>query len=99
MAAAEKEWFAALDPATAVAVAEIPLLYEVDGAGRFDAVVVVTAGEAVRAARGAAVPAERAGRLLPDDEKAARADFVYVNDGSLDQLDAFVGTVLEHLSR
>jgi len=37
-------------------------------------------------------------RLLPDDEKVRRADFAYVNDGTLDELDAFVGQVLDRLT-
>ena len=41
---------------------------------------------------------ERQGRLLSDEEKAARADFVYVNDGSLDDLDAFVRIVVQRLA-
>jgi dephospho-CoA kinase len=90
----EEAWFAGLD--AEVAVTEIPLLYEVGGEGRFDAVVVITAPHALRAAR-VPVGDERARRLLPDDEKAARADFAYVNEGTLDQLDAFVGDVLEQL--
>jgi dephospho-CoA kinase len=93
--AAEEAWLAGLDGE--VAVTEIPLLYEVGGEGRFDAVVVITAPDALRAARSAAAGDARARRLLPDDEKAARADFVYVNDGTLDRLDAFVGEVLERL--
>ena len=77
---------------------EVPLLYEVGGEGRFDKVVVVTASPELRAAR-TEVPAElREPRLLPDEEKAKRADFVYVNDGSLEELDAFVAGVMEELS-
>ena len=91
----EEAWFAELD--AEIAVTEIPLLYEVGGEGRFDAVVVITAPDALRSARTPNAADERARRLLPDDEKAARADFVYVNDGTLDQLDAFVGGVLEQL--
>ena len=81
----------------AVCVTEVPLLYEVGGQERFDAVVVVTAPAEVRAAR-ARVPSElREPRLLPDEEKAARADYVYVNDGSLEELDAFVAGVMVDL--
>ena len=83
----------------AVVATEVPLLYEVGGERRFDAVVVVTAPADVRAAR-SQVPAElREQRLIPDEEKATRADFVYVNDGSLDELDAFVAGVLEDLAQ
>jgi dephospho-CoA kinase len=35
--------------------------------------------------------------LIPDDEKVRRADFAYVNDGSFDELEAFVARVLEEL--
>jgi len=81
----------------AVCVTEVPLLYEVGGQDRFDAVVVVTAPPEIRAAR-TQVPSElREPRLLPDEEKAARADYVYVNDGSLEELDAFVAGVMDDL--
>jgi dephospho-CoA kinase len=79
-----------------VAVAEIPLLYETGGEERFDRVVVVTAPSEVREARRGPL-AEREGRLVPEDEKVRRADFSYVNDGSLEELDAFVAGVLEDL--
>lgn len=91
----EREWFEGVD--ADVAAAEIPLLYEVGGEDRFDAVVVITAPEEVRANRSPVARDERGRRLLADEEKAARADFAYVNDGTLDQLDAFVGSVLERL--
>ena len=79
-----------------VAVAEIPLLFETGGQDRFDRVVVVTAPAEVRSARRGAV-ADREERLVPEDEKVRRADYSYVNDGSLDELDAFVAGVLEDL--
>jgi dephospho-CoA kinase len=91
----EEDWLAGLD--TAVAVTEIPLLYEVGGEDRFDAVVVITAPAEVRAARTEMSLGARADRLLADEEKAARADFTYVNDGTLERLDAYVGNVLERL--
>ena len=80
-----------------VAVVEVPLLYETGGERRFDKVVVITAPPEVRAARTAVADA-REERFLPDEEKVRRADFAYVNDGSLDGLDRFVGEVLERLS-
>jgi dephospho-CoA kinase len=81
----------------AVCVTEVPLLYEVGGETRFDAVVVVTASPEVRISREIGPMEERQQRLIPDDEKVARADFAYVNDGSLDELDAFVADVLARL--
>jgi hypothetical protein len=48
----------------------------------------------VRAARSRYALDQRAARLIPDEEKVAARDFAYVNDGTLDELDAFVGTVL-----
>ena len=91
-------WLAGLDDSVDVAVVEIPLLYETGGETRFDAVVVVTAPEEVRAARRPGLPiAERSGRLIPDDEKVGRADYVYVNDGSVEELEDFVSQVLQDL--
>jgi dephospho-CoA kinase len=82
-----------------VVVVEVPLLYETGGDARFDAVVVITAPEDVRAARtDVAGAADRGRRLIPDDEKVRRADFAYVNDGSLEELDAFVSDVLAKLA-
>ena len=82
----------------AVCVTEVPLLYEVGGDQRFDKVVVVTAPPEVRATRSNVIPAEREPRLLADEEKAERADFVYVNDASLEQLDEFVARVMAELT-
>jgi dephospho-CoA kinase len=81
-----------------VCVTEVPLLYEVDSADSFDAVVVVTASPEVRVSRHIRPMQDRERRLLPDEEKAARADFVFVNDGSLEELDAFVSDVMAKLS-
>lgn len=79
-----------------VAVVEVPLLYETGGEQMFDAVVVITAPENVRAQRRAGI-ADREQRLLPDAEKVDRADFSFVNSGSLDALDAFAVHVLDAL--
>ena len=80
-----------------IAVVEIPLLYETGGESRFDAVVVITAPPEVRAAR-RGVFAERESRLIADDEKLRRADYAYVNDGTLEDLDRFVAEVVERLT-
>jgi dephospho-CoA kinase len=79
-----------------LAVLEIPLLYETGGDRRFDAVVVITASPEQREARRGLFP-EREARLIPDEEKRRQADFSFVNDGSLDALDAFVAGVVEKL--
>ncbi len=80
-----------------LAVVEVPLLYETGAEGHFDAVVLVTAPEELRRRRAGARVEERSRRLLPDEEKARRADFVYVNDGTLEELDAFVAEVARRL--
>jgi dephospho-CoA kinase len=90
------DWLA--EQTTDVAVAEIPLLYETGGEERYDRIVVVTAPAEMREARRGAI-GEREGRLVPEEEKVRRADFCYVNDGSLEQLDSFVAGVLEELRR
>ena len=80
-------------------VVEIPLLYETGADERFDAVLVVTAPPEKRAARSSVEDlTERERRLIPDEEKARRADFVYVNDGSLEELDEFVRGVVGQLT-
>ena len=94
-----RERQAELDDPPSVTATEVPLLYEVGGEGRFDAVVVVTAPPEVRGARTEVAAEEREPRLLPDSVKVAKADFAYVNDGSLERLDDFVQAVLRELSR
>ena len=83
----------------AVSVTEVPLLYEVGGDSRFDAVVVISASPEVRVSRQVRPMQDRERRLIPDEEKLARADFAYVNDGSLEELDRFVSGVVEKLGR
>jgi dephospho-CoA kinase len=85
------------ESSAALLVFEIPLLYETGGESRFDAVVVVTAPREIREARRGSF-ADREARLIPDEEKVARADFAYVNDGTLEELDDFVAGVVERLT-
>ena len=81
-----------------LAVVEIPLLYESGADSRFDAVVAITAPKELRARRKQLTRIEeRERRLLPEEEKARRADFAYVNDGTPAELDAFVGDVVARL--
>jgi dephospho-CoA kinase len=94
------EWRAAL-PEDAVAVVEVPLLFESGMERVFDYTIAVVAAEDTReeraAARGHAAVAERAGRQLTQQEKAERADFVVRNDGSLDELKQTLSRVLAKL--
>ena len=93
---AREAWIAeqaAADPPPRLLVCEVPLLYEVGLADRFDAVLVVTASADVRRARVEARGqdfAARAAHQMPEEEKVARADAVFVNDGDRDALRAWV---------
>ena len=81
-----------------LAVNEVPLLYEAGAESRFDAIVVITAPRKLRAERAGDRLDEREQRLIPDEEKVSRADFAYVNDGSLEDLEAFVADVVRTLT-
>lgn len=94
-----REALAALPDPPAVSATEVPLLYEVGGEERFDVVVAITAPEDVRRERSpVSSPEQRETRLIADDEKAARADFSYVNDGTRQQLDDFVAETMRALA-
>ena len=80
-----------------LAVTEVPLLYETGGEKRFDIVVVITAPPEVRAQR-RPIADKRERRLLAEDEKIRLADYTYVNDGTLEELDAFVAGVMADLA-
>jgi dephospho-CoA kinase len=92
----QRELAAGPDPPL-VTVTEVPLLYETGGEQRFDRVVVVTAAPEIRAAR-RPVDDERERRLIPDAEKVRLADYSFVNDGSPEELDAFVAEVMARLT-
>lgn len=92
-----REKLAATPDAPPICVIEVPLLYEVRSEGRFDRVVVITAAVALRSKRAGSRLDEREERLISDAEKVRRADFVFHNDGSLEELEAFVGGVWQQL--
>jgi len=81
-----------------VSVTEVPLLYETGGDKRFDVVVVITASPELREAR-RPIADRREERLLPDEEKIRLADYSYVNDGTLEELDTFVAGVIARLEQ
>jgi dephospho-CoA kinase len=83
----------------AVCVTEVPLLYETGGDKRFDKVVVITAPAKLREQRRRVTRDDRDTRLLPDKEKVKRADYTYVNTGTLEELDAWVEQVMAELTQ
>ena len=94
-----REQLAELPNPPQVAVTEVPLLYETGGEQRFDKVVVITAPAKLREQRRRVTRDDRDQRLLPDAEKVKRADFAYVNTGTLDELDDWVAGVMAELTR
>ena len=93
-----REQLAELPNPPQVAVTEVPLLYETGGDKRFDKVVVISAPAKLREQRRRVTRDDRDQRLLPDREKVKRADFTYVNTGTLDELDAWVAGVMRELT-
>jgi dephospho-CoA kinase len=98
------EWRESLDAATVpprAAVVEVPLLFESGMDGAFDATIAVIADEDVRAeraaSRGHAALDERVKRQLSQQEKAQRATYVVVNDGTVDELRVKLSDVLDKL--
>jgi dephospho-CoA kinase len=96
-----ESWRRSLDSAARFAVVEVPLLFEAAMADAFDVTVAVVADDEIRRRRaqerGHALIEERAARQLHQDEKAARADHVVRNDGSLEDLERALSDLLEKL--
>jgi dephospho-CoA kinase len=97
------EWRQSLGPEVAVAVVEVPLLFEAAMEDAFEATVAVVADDELRDARlrqrGQGGLAGREERQLDQAEKARRADHVIRNDASLDELESQVRKVIEELAR
>lgn len=83
------------------AVVEVPLLFESGMEGAFDATIAVIASEDLRAeragARGHEALEERSARQLSQKEKAHRATYVVVNDGTPEELESKLSSLLEKL--
>lgn len=83
-------WLTGLPDDTRIAVVEVPLLFEAGMDEVFEATVAVVADDAERRERAGVrdqvMLEEREGRQLPQSEKAARADHILRNDGTLDDL-------------
>jgi dephospho-CoA kinase len=94
-------WLASLGDAAAVAVVEVPLLFESEMESVFDTTVAVVTSDEVRReraeARGHALVGEREARQLAQEEKAARAEHVIENDGSLEDLERRLSALLAKL--
>jgi dephospho-CoA kinase len=89
--AAVLEWRQRVEPEAEVGVVEVPLLFEAGMEGAFDATVAVIADDEVRdrrlRERGQPGLEGREARQLDQDEKAARADHVVRNDGTIAELE------------
>ena len=96
-------WLTSLPVETEIAVVEVPLLFESGMEGAFDTNVAVVTSDDVRRrraeARGHALVDEREARQLDQAEKAERAAHVIENDGSVDELERALATLVEKLNR
>lgn len=97
------EWLTSLPEETEVAVVEVPLLFEAGSDKAFDTTVAVVTADEVRreraAARGHALVDEREARQLPQPEKAARAEHIVENDGTVEDLERALSALLAKLRR
>ena len=97
------DWLKDLPADVELAVIEVPLLFESEMEKVFDTTVAVVTADEVRreraAARGHALVDEREARQLAQDEKAARAEHVVENDGSIDDLEGALSALIEKLRR
>jgi dephospho-CoA kinase len=94
-------WLGSLAADVGLAVVEVPLLFEGEMAPVFDTTVaIVTADEVRRAraeARGHTLVGEREARQLSQEEKAAHAEHVIENDGTLEDLERRLSALIVKL--
>jgi dephospho-CoA kinase len=95
-------WLTSLPEDAEIAVVEVPLLFEAGMDGAFDTTLAVVTSDGVRreraAARGHALVDEREARQLAQEEKAARAEHVVENDGSVADLERELSALVEKLT-
>jgi dephospho-CoA kinase len=91
------------EPPPRAVVIEAPLLFEAGSGSQYTATIAVVADDALRtqrlAERGQSQLAHREARQLSQQEKARRATYVVVNDGTLAELREQLSDVLEKLNR
>jgi len=96
-----REELEGVSPPPRAAVVEVPLLFEAGNEGRFDATIAVIVDEDVRvqraSARGHEALQERSARQLSQQEKAQRATYVVLNDGTIDELESKLSAILDML--
>lgn len=94
-------WMAALPEGTEVAVVEVPLLFESEMEAVFDTTLAIVTSDEVRRARaearGHALVGEREARQLDQEEKAARAEHVVENNGTVEELERALSDLLARL--
>jgi dephospho-CoA kinase len=96
------DWRQSLEPGVALAVVEVPLLFEAAMEDAFDATIAVVADDELRDARlrerGQGGLAGRERRQLDQTEKERRADHVIRNDASLEELESQVRNLIEQVT-
>jgi dephospho-CoA kinase len=94
-------WLASLSADADVAVVEVPLLFETEMGKVFDTTVAVVTSDEVRRARaevrGHTLVGEREARQLAQEEKAARAEHVIENDGTVEDLERRLSALIDTL--
>jgi dephospho-CoA kinase len=89
---------------TNIVFVEAALIYEADMENMFDYVVLITADEKIRMKRKTEILSseefnKRNQNQIPDIEKEKRADFIFVNNGSLIELSAKADLLLQILKK
>lgn len=89
-------------PPPRAVVVEVPLLFEAGMEMVFDATIAVITDEQLRGQRAAGrahqALTERSARQLPQAEKARRATYAVVNDGTVAELESKLSAILDMLS-
>ena len=104
VAEAVRTWMVAPETATAaLAVVELPMLFEAGMESDFDKVALITAPEDIRKQRhegrvGLSDFEQRSSRQLAEEQKRERSDFVYDNVASPEELDEFVAATVAALT-